>query len=90
MIRPTDRARVRHVSAAWRRCRELRRIPQERLGLMCGVARTHVGRIERAENNPTMLSMCRILVALGVTWAEFGAVLDEEIARQPTRPTRHR
>jgi transcriptional regulator with XRE-family HTH domain len=59
-----------------RRVREQRRVSQERLSDRAGVARTYVGRVERACLNPTMGSMDRLLTALGVTWAEFGVVLD--------------
>jgi ribosome-binding protein aMBF1 (putative translation factor) len=64
------------VAKTLRIVRQQRGISQERLGAMADVTRTYVGRIERRILNPTMSSMGSLLRALGVTWAEFGAVLD--------------
>jgi transcriptional regulator with XRE-family HTH domain len=64
------------VGKTLRRVREQRRVSQERLSHRAGVARTYVGRVERACLNPTMRSMDRLLTALRVTWADFGAELD--------------
>ena len=85
-----DRTRVEHVATALRRCRLRRGTSQERLGIKAGVARTYVGRVERRLLCPTLLSMGRLLDALDVTWAEFGAVLDEEVVRPATPPRRRR
>ena len=44
-----------------------------------GVARTYVGRVERGVLNPTMVSMTRLLFALGTSWKEYGEELDREL-----------
>jgi len=56
--------------------RELRRakyLSQEDLADLSLLHRTYIGSVERGERNPTLLSVNRMLVALDVTWAEFGA-----------------
>jgi transcriptional regulator with XRE-family HTH domain len=49
---------------------------QEELGTASGLHRTYIGSVERGERNPTLLSLDRVLSALGVTWSEFGERLD--------------
>lgn len=38
----------------------------------------YYGDIERGKRNPTVTSLDRALAALRVSWAEFGAALDEQ------------
>jgi transcriptional regulator with XRE-family HTH domain len=47
--------------------------------MRAGVARTYVGRVERGVLNPTMVSMTRLLFAIGATWKEYGEELDREL-----------
>jgi transcriptional regulator with XRE-family HTH domain len=65
--------------------RQMRRrlnVSQERLSLLADVERTYVGKIERGIFNPTIHRVHRLLAASGVSWAEFGAALDAELAAQ--------
>jgi len=55
-------------------------LSQEGLGERAQVHRTYVGSVERGERNPSTATLARMLQALGVTWAEFGAHLDDELA----------
>ncbi len=56
--------------------RELRGWSQEDLGEYAEIHRTYIGSVERGERNPSFESISRILDALDVSWAEFGAALD--------------
>jgi transcriptional regulator with XRE-family HTH domain len=75
---------VRNVSPilgrTLRSIREEANVSQERLAERASVARTYIGRIERGEMNPTLVTVGRILRAVGVTWKEFGEILDREFA----------
>lgn len=44
---------------------------QEQLAWNAGLHRTYVGRIERGEQNITVLSLCKIAIALGAQPCEF-------------------
>lgn len=68
------------IATVVRRVRESAGISQERLAVRAGVTRTYVGRVERGVLNPTIVTMNRLLGAIGVPWAEFGAALDRELA----------
>lgn len=62
-----------------RAVRELRlakRWTQEDLGDASGLHRTYVGSVERGERNPTLLAVDRLLAVLGISWAEFGALVE--------------
>jgi|HubBroStandDraft_6_1064221.scaffolds.fasta_scaffold22653_3 transcriptional regulator with XRE-family HTH domain len=80
------------VARAFRAFRESASVSQERLAALAGVARTYVGRVERAALMPTMTQMHRLLAALGVSWQAFGAGLDTELnaAQRADRPLRAR
>lgn len=47
-------------------------LSQEELGWRANVHRTYVGGVERGERNPSVLTLQRLLVAVGVSWEEFG------------------
>jgi transcriptional regulator with XRE-family HTH domain len=78
------------VARTFRTFRERASVSQERLAALAGVARTYVGRVERAALVPTMTQMHRLLAALGVSWQAFGAGLDTELsaAQLADRPRR--
>ena len=73
-----------------RRVREHTGFSQERLAVTARVARTYVGRVERDTLNPTMVTVDRLLTALGVSWAEFGVELDAALSAQSERTPRAR
>lgn len=56
--------------------RQRRALSQEELADRAGVHRTYVGQVERGERNPSFESLDRLLRALGVSWAQFGAAVD--------------
>ncbi|MGE0271515.1 MAG: helix-turn-helix domain-containing protein [Alphaproteobacteria bacterium] len=57
-----------------RRVRVAQNLSQEALAIDAGVDRTHVSRIERAIENPTVLTLERIAIALGVDFPTLFAV----------------
>src|SRR5581483_11197137 len=69
-----------HIVGALHRLRTERRLSQEKLAEVSDVDRTTVGKIERKKQSPTLLTVDQLLVAMDVTWAEFGAALDREQA----------
>jgi transcriptional regulator with XRE-family HTH domain len=77
------RSRIKSAAIAEtiRAFRELRDLSQERLAAKAGVARTYVGRVERAATNPTLLTVFSMLEGMNVTWREFGQELDTIFAR---------
>jgi transcriptional regulator with XRE-family HTH domain len=68
--------------------REIRveaRVSQEELSLRTGVHRNYVGGVERAERNPTVLTVAKLAEALGITMADLFASVDRA-ASERTRP----
>ena len=57
------------------------RISQEKLAHLADVDRTYVGKVERATLNPTIYRINRLLSAAGISWRDFGASLDAELAK---------
>ena len=51
--------------------REQRNLTQEALGLLCGIDRTYIGRIERLERNPTLLIVDKIAQGLDMNVSEL-------------------
>ncbi len=66
---------------AVRTLRERRGVSQERLGFLSGVDRPAIGGIERGVRWGLLHTYDRLLVGMGVTWAEFGAELDRLAGR---------
>ena len=61
-----DRALVK-LGGNLRKAREARGWSQEELAFKCGVHRTYVGGIERAEYNVTVLTLLRLTKALSIS-----------------------
>ncbi len=61
-----DRALVK-LGGNLRKAREARGWSQEELAFKCGVHRTYVGGVERAEYNVTVLTLLRLTKALGIS-----------------------
>jgi transcriptional regulator with XRE-family HTH domain len=55
------------LGSAIRRLRKEKGMSQEQLALVAGVDRSHLGRIERADNEIAFLLIVKIANALGVT-----------------------
>jgi transcriptional regulator with XRE-family HTH domain len=77
------------LATALRVCRVRRGLSQEALAARAGVDRTYVQKIEKATKHPSFSTVARILDALGIPWAEFGAIVDAEIERRRTPSDAH-
>jgi transcriptional regulator with XRE-family HTH domain len=75
---PRTTLKLDHIVGALQRLRTERDLSQEKLAEVSDVDRTTVGKIERKKQSPTLLTVDHLLVAMDVTWAEFGAALDHE------------
>ena len=64
-------------------------LSQEKLGHLANVDRTYVGSVERGERNPSFENIWMLLYALGVSWTDFGAALDEQPALRRRPVTRN-
>lgn len=49
------------------RFRAERKLSQEKLALLCGIDRTHIGRIERLERSPGLEVLDKIAIGLGIS-----------------------
>lgn len=56
----------KRVAEAVRRLRRAKRLSQEKFADKCGLHRTYIGSIERAEGNITLDTLDRVAAALGV------------------------
>lgn len=69
--------------------RELAGMTQKQLAERAGIKQPRIADIERDETNPTLMTISRIAVALGVTASELLAEPDEErLARARAMPVR--
>jgi len=59
------------LGEAIRVTRKSREISQEKLALLADVDRSHMGRIERGDNNVAVLTLAQIAAALGVSLSEL-------------------
>ncbi len=59
-------ARLEALGSAIRTARAERGISQEKLAAAAGADRSHMGRIERGENNVSVLTVLRLAEAIGV------------------------
>ncbi len=48
-----------------------RNLSQEKLALLCGIDRTHIGRIERLERTPSLVILQKIADGLGMSLTEL-------------------
>lgn len=54
-------------------------IAQEELGAIAGIARSHMGKIERGEHMPTLALILKISVALKISAAELIAATERNL-----------
>ena len=59
------------LGEAIRRIRVSKRISQEKLALLAEVDRSYMGRIERGDNNVTVLTIRKVAKTLGVSVAKL-------------------
>jgi transcriptional regulator with XRE-family HTH domain len=69
------------LGAVLRGFREKRGLSQEDLGFKAKLHRNYIGGVERGERNPSYESLSRWLVAVKVSWKDFGDALDRQIKR---------
>ena len=65
------------LAAVLRKFRSERRLSQERLAHQARVDRPVIGNIERCERNVSFKMVRRVVRGMGISWREFGALLDE-------------
>ena len=78
-------ADVQTLATVLRTLRKQKGLSQEQFAAHAQVDRAYVGGIERATRRPSFNVMEKLLAALDVPWAEFGAALDREAKRQFAR-----
>jgi transcriptional regulator with XRE-family HTH domain len=66
----------RRLARILRDLREDAGLSQEELADRARVHRTYIGLLERAEREPRLSNVARVLTALDVTWEELGRRLD--------------
>ena len=54
-------------------------VGQEKLAGLAGVARSHMGKIERGEHMPTLALILKIAAALGISAAELMTVTERNL-----------
>ena len=59
------------LGSAIKQVRQGRGLSQEQLALSAGVDRSYLGRVERGDNNPAVLTLVKIAAALDVTVGEL-------------------
>ena len=57
-------------------------IAQEALALLAGIDRSFVGKVERGENQPSLVLILRLAKALGCSGADLLAGLEERMLRR--------
>jgi transcriptional regulator with XRE-family HTH domain len=70
----------RALAATVRRLRKQNGVAQETLAIEAGVARSHMSSIERGLGNPTLETIHKLLLSLGINFAQFGTELDRALA----------
>ncbi|MBA3305510.1 MAG: helix-turn-helix transcriptional regulator [Thermoleophilaceae bacterium] len=69
---------ARRMGALLRRLRDDLSLSQEALADRAGLHATYVGNVERGEKNITVVTLARVLDALGLTLAQFFARLEQQ------------
>lgn len=56
-------------------------LSQEKLALKSEVDRAYMSEIERELRSPTIETLNRLIIGLGINWAEFGRIFDRHLRR---------
>jgi transcriptional regulator with XRE-family HTH domain len=78
---PTHDLLLAGLGDAIRELRQERGFSQERLGFESGVHRNYIGGIERAERRPTLDTIAKLALALGLPPAQLLRRAEEQAAR---------
>jgi transcriptional regulator with XRE-family HTH domain len=73
------------IGPALRRLREKRELTIEQAAARAKVTPNYLGEVERSKRNPTLKVVARILAGLPITWAEFGALVDDMSGSRSSR-----
>jgi len=79
---PTPDPLLVGLGQAIRRLRDERGLSQEALSLETGVHRNYIGGVERAERRPTVQTVARLAICLGVKPSELLALAERLAASQ--------
>lgn len=74
--RPTDDHDCARLGLVLRAYRQGAGLTLEKLGYAADVTKNYLADVEAGTRNPTYLVLSRVLRALKISWAEFGAALD--------------
>lgn len=77
------------IGAVLRQLRQARGFTIEEAAERGRMAANYLGEVERGNRNPTLKVVARLLAALRITWAEFGAAIDAGTPDAGQRTTRH-
>jgi len=64
-----------------RRLREETGVAQEAMAVEVGLHRTYMGVLERGLGNPSLSMLALVLNRFGLSWQEFGRLLDRELRK---------
>jgi transcriptional regulator with XRE-family HTH domain len=70
-----DRAFARRVGAVLKHLREQRELAQYMLADLAGITKAMLSAYETGRQCPSLLTLVKLLAALGFSWQEFGRVL---------------
>jgi transcriptional regulator with XRE-family HTH domain len=71
MSQPSDDRLKRIFGERIKRLRKKKGFSQEGLALACALDRTYIGGVERGERNISLINICKIAGALGVSAGEL-------------------
>jgi transcriptional regulator with XRE-family HTH domain len=77
-----DRDLAWQVGSTIRRMRLERRLPKFALADLAGVARQTISALENGQYLPSLLTLLKLLGALGYSWGEFGEMLTPDARRR--------
>jgi transcriptional regulator with XRE-family HTH domain len=73
-----DRELAHHVGAALRHLREQQELAQYVLADLAGITKAMLSAYETGRQCPSLLTLFKLLAALGLSWQEFGRVLQAD------------